>query len=250
MHVISDTFWLQKRGSTADEYEDAASPAEPVDAELRVFRAATADGATEASFSGRWALNLAAAYHNGTLSSSHFRRRLPALAAQWDADLPKHSLPWYALDKLARGAFSSLLGITLSDAGDGENGEWTALAVGDSCCFQTRGDFLLAAFPIASAKQFDNHPALISTDAAANAVLSSAAKRHKGTWRVGDRFLVMTDALALWFMTSVEEGDRPWTILHEFHTDQKEEFSTWVSEEREGNRMHNDDTTLIRIDLV
>src|SRR6202034_4057383 len=79
----------------------------------------------------------------------------------WKRLIARRPLPWYAEEKAAMGAYSSLVGITVSK--DGGGGDWRAIAVGDSCVFQVRGDVLLEAFPFDSSDAFTSRPALLGS---------------------------------------------------------------------------------------
>ncbi len=50
------------------------------------------------------------------------------------------------------------MGLTLAD------NSWEAMAIGDSCLFQIRGDEVITSLPLASAGEFNNRPALMSTN--------------------------------------------------------------------------------------
>ena len=160
MRIGFSAFWLQKAGNAAEEYEDAFAPAALPDdgGSCAEFRCAVADGATETSFSGLWAQILVDAFVDRAACRTSRRDRLSgALASDWrqaiDARTAHKPLPWYALEKLERGAFSSLMGLSIR-----ADGSWRALCVGDSCLFHVRPRQAIRAFPYHHARQFNNHP--------------------------------------------------------------------------------------------
>jgi hypothetical protein len=74
--------------------------------------------------------------------------------------------------------------------------------------------------------------------------------RHRGDWQSGDSFYAATDALAAWFLRSAHAGERPWEVLRDLDTDAgPPSFAEWVLERRAAGAMHNDDVTLVRIDI-
>src|SRR5215510_11033783 len=169
MHVVTEAFWLPKAGNTLEEYEDAFWPRKSLDRHTAMFRCAVADGATETSFSRVWAQNLVRAYCRGHLyQGKPLRKRLASLQQDWKTAVSRKPLPWYAEEKLRQGAFSSLLGLTIRGGERIVPYQWDALAVGDSCLFQIRGDKVITQFPLACSEQFTNRPALLSSNPASN----------------------------------------------------------------------------------
>jgi hypothetical protein len=101
--------------------------------------------------------------------------------------------PWYAAEKREQGSFATLAGLELRRSQRTTGWAWRAIAVGDSCLFHVRGAELALSFPIASAREFGNRPALVPS--------STAWQCPKPGWCVGrarpdDLFLLATDAAA------------------------------------------------------
>jgi hypothetical protein len=67
-----------------------------------------------------------------------------------------------------------------------------------------------------------------------------------GELAAGDRFWLMTDALAAWFLAEHEAGGAPWRELGARTVD---DFAGWVAGRRADGRLKNDDVTLIVIDV-
>ncbi len=236
MRIGFSVFWMQKAGNSGDEYEDAFAPAYPLAGDHAEFRCAVADGATETSFSGLWAQILVDAYAVDGLSYVKPETIQP-LAERWreaiNTRTAQKPLPWYALEKLERGAFSSLIGLTLR-----ADGAWRALCIGDSCLFHIRPNQAIRAFPYHHPDQFNNRPALIATRA--DAGISGQVAR--GRWSAGDQFLLMTDALAHFFLSQQHLRDQ----IAADELDQAG-FEQVVSSARDERLCKNDDVTLLRI---
>ena len=248
MYVASDTYWLPKAGNSDGEYEDAfCIEGEPA-AHRTVFRCAIADGATETSFSGLWAAMLVRSYCCSPQKGRDLHDEVPRLQANWREQVGRKPLPWYAEQKALQGAFAALLGLTVMAGAMGEiGGRWEVLAIGDSCLFHVRGAEFIGAFPINHAEAFGNRPALLSSNDGANSGLAEQQACAVGAWESGDTFYLMTDALAHWFLTRIEQGDtlRPLPGRLE-----QSEFADWIADLRRVGELRNDDVTLLRVHVT
>ena len=258
MRVLTDARWLPKAGNARDEYEDACWPAGVGRGDGRApFRCAIADGATETSFAGCWAEALVAAFGAGRFDAEGLPGALPALQRAWRERVGARPLPWYAEEKLRSGAFAAFLGLTIAAPAPGEaGGAWEAVAVGDSCLFALRGERLLGAFPLAAPEEFDRRPTLIASEPAGNGAIAASIERAGGAWESGDEFVLLTDALARWFLAAPELGGAPWTALRALtpgadgadaaDADLDEGFAAWIAGLRRAGDLRNDDVTLLR----
>lgn len=248
MHVIADPFWVTKSGNDNIEFEDAFCPQGQIDDDTSCIRFAIADGATESSFSKQWAASLTKAYCDGDLTSPRSRRSsrcLRNLRDEWAKDVHSRPLPWYAQLNAERGAHATLAGLTLHENdGPHEQRTWDAIAVGDSCLIQVRGDNLLKTFPINRSTEFNNRPALLSSLSRPDDRVRW--RRTRGTWESEDSFYLMTDALACWFLNEFELGNLPWRRLHEIQP-LESDFANLIDELRSSQQIHNDDVTMLRI---
>jgi len=226
-------FQLPKAGHRSEECEDAFA----LDPERGRF--ALSDGASESFAAGDWARRLSAGF---VAEAGPWSRWLQQARADWAAQFHLRELSWYAETKLQEGAWATLLGVTFG--GDEESGTWTAMAVGDSCLFHVREDGLLRAFPMRRAGDFNNQPALIGSIRASRRV---HRLRLKGTYQRGDRFFLMTDALAAWFLQQYENKERPWTRLASLAS--PSDFEEFIAALRTGNAIRNDDVTLLCIGI-
>lgn len=229
-------WWAPKSGNTASEYEDAYA-VEPASQ-----RFAVADGASETSFARQWAELLVDRFVHEPPTLEMLREWVAPMQATWaGANQPK-ATAWYAEAKARDGAFSSLLGVALQE------GRWRALAVGDSCLFVVRAGKLQRAFPLATAAEFNNRPVLLSSVARANQQVWSEVRVDEGELCAKDQLLLMTDALAQWFLAEAEMGRRPWSALARAQS--QEAFAAFVDLLRHGGALRNDDTTLVRIEMA
>lgn len=250
MQIRVDSFWTAKGGNSELEYEDAVWPRASLTQRVRTFRAAVADGATETSFSGLWARILVRAYGKGAFDRNDPLEVLAPLQRRWRRRLENLKLPWYAEEKLAKGAFAALVGITIAETPDRCRHRWQSLAVGDSCLFQFRDNQLLTSVPYKEPEQFLSRPHLISTHSGENVALVNHITSAYGTCCRGDVFYLMSDAIACWFLGCTQH--RTTDFLERLNgITNTDEFAALVGDARRGEIMKdvylkNDDTTLLR----
>lgn len=233
-------FHTHKRGNAPDEYEDAFA------ADAVTARFAVADGASESSFAATWARFLAEGFVAGKGRQWHRLDWLAAPRRLWADEVDPRSLPWYAEEKREQGAYATLLGIVFL------RGSWRALAVGDSCLFRMRGGKLGRTFPLLHSSNFGNQPALLGSRGRPDDTPTEAIRRARGKWRPGDRFLLMTDALAEWMLRRNEQEQRPVDDIEQLLSESAPQatFADWVEQRRNGQGLRNDDVTLVVIDLM
>jgi len=157
-------------------------------------------------------------------------------------------VPWYLEPGLTQGAFATFLGLVIEET------SWQAVAVGDSCLFQVRQGELVHTFPIAHAADFSNAPWLVGSRTSPGEVPHKKGLQQEGDWQPGDRFWLMTDALAQWFLVQVEADGKPWLALEPLlHIASDEEaqyaFDFWIEGLRAARRLRNDDVTLLAVSL-
>ena len=228
--------WAPKEGNSAAEYEDAFAPACQPSPLPDVLRVALADGASSSIFARQWAQLLAEAFAALPFVAAEMEKRLALLGQLWRRRVASDDLPWYAQEKLASGSHAALLVVSW----DRVQGRWLAHAVGDACLFVVRENRLRHAFPVTRSQSFDNRPDLLPTETGRSL---PPFREAKGTLRPGDRFLLMTDALAAWFLGETEAGRRPWEALPFGDSD----FAGWLRARRAEGALRNDDVTLIEV---
>ena len=237
MWVCTRVFHVPKRGNADAEYEDAFYPECNLTRQLGEFRCAVADGASESAFSGLWARLLVRSF-------GRRRMHLQRLRKLWQRAVGTQPVPWYLERKLKSGAHAAFMGLRIRE------GRWRALAVGDSCLFQVRDDELITVGPLSRSDQFDNSPFLLGSKSAQSIGRNAPhVSVHAGTWSRNDRFYLATDAMAQWLLLRDEAGLPPWTMLRELGEQDTLPFDELVTEMRLEHDLHNDDTTLLRVEV-
>jgi len=231
-----------KEGNTEAEYEDAFACGKfggnADNGSAGTVVAAVADGASSSVFARQWARLLVSEFTSAPFVDGEAAERIALLGFQWREQVASESLPWYAQEKLTQGAHAALLVVWWDAAAL----TWSARAIGDACFFILRGNDLLHAFPLTHSCDFDNRPTLISTETASeNAPPLPPFHTAEGAFEEGDRFLLMTDALAAWFLAETEAGNAPWETLPR----EQPAFEEWLRERRSDGSMRNDDVTLL-----
>jgi hypothetical protein len=237
--IICRALALPKRGHSSAEYEDAAAANEDRG------RFAIADGAAETSFAALWARLLVAEFVNAPAGDlAPWLTWLPPLQQRWAAAVGTAAMPWYAEIKLQQGAFATFLGVAAYEL------RWQAVAVGDSCLFQTRGSRLHYAFPLVSSGEFGTNPWLVGSRGCDGEAVEKRTRRVEADWLPGDCLWLMTDALAKWFLEQVEGSGQPWQELDRLlHAPAPQPaFEQWVTTLRDAGRLRNDDVTLMLIE--
>jgi hypothetical protein len=179
---------------------------------------------------------------------------LPGLQERWwsqvQTDPEAPARPWFVDVQLEVGAFSTFLGLLLEPSG------WLAQAVGDSCLFQVRGQRLLERFPVDQAAHFTTTPSLVGSrprtpvaDGLGAPLELPVIETRQGGWQAGDRFWLLTDALAEWFLRQVDQDGAPWITLESFLEQPDSDFLAWVSRQRAEGQLGNDDVTLVGVQL-
>ena len=245
MGISSHTFWLARRGHSPEEYEDAFA------ADVAAGRFAVADGATESCFAGLWARLLVEEFvHGGECDPDQWPARLSALRERWLADVSGRSLSWYAEAGIEKGAFAAFLGVAVDVSADA-SWRWRAIAVGDSCLFRTRGADLLSEFPIGRSRQFNNVPTLLGSQTPPEKTRQQRILWSRGSGRPNERLWMMSDALAQWCLVQHEEERNPWEEMESLLTrpEPEESFASWIEQLRDTRGLHNDDVTLLLVNL-
>ena len=236
---------LPKAGNTPAEYEDAAF----VQRSFSGVRLALADGASAAVFAGAWARMLARTFARRPFwTVAALRYRAQKLGQFWRWQHAQLELPWYAEQKLADGAAATLIGVTITlPAQRAAAGSWQSLAVGDACLFQMRDRALVQMHPDLNPAEFGNAPALVYSVAARNHRLARGLAVAAGSWRMGDTFVLASDALAKWIRTHVDSGQGALQSLYALAAEPAAEsaFSQWALQEQGAGRLKNDDHTMV-----
>ncbi|MGI5336759.1 hypothetical protein ACQEVS_04840 [Streptomyces sp. CA-181903] len=251
-------------------------PDHPHDQMLRQpLTAGICDGATESVLARDWArlLSRAAAEHamehpDLLAGGPAFEEFASSTVAQWDPWLVQYTqarvaegrpLKWYEHNKLAEGAYATLLAVRVdpepgrgSNAGSEESGpawRWRAAALGDSCLFHLRDDRLVQAFPVETAEEFGTAPDLFGSRNHDAALLACRTRFTEGRCQPGDRLLLMTDALAAWFLSSPDRDVAVSQLLEFSGPEDLSGFIDWLDGLRDRQELRNDDVAVVRIDF-
>ena len=109
---------------------------------------------------------------------------------------------------------------------------------------------IIDSFPLKTSAEFDNSPALLCSKAMPKQAVPEFIS-HKGNWLKDDSILLMTDAIASWFLNRLE--NKVDSITKIFDLTSQEQFSELVSKERETKDenevplLKNDDVTVVKI---
>ncbi|MBT2488673.1 hypothetical protein J7E96_09075 [Streptomyces sp. ISL-96] len=260
-----------KHGSTEAECEDAVHVLprhHPFDELIDGPMAASlCDGATESVLSKDWARLLAEASTQWALERTEFFGRgtdfeefAAAAVGQWEPWLKNYTrardeegrpLKWYEQTKLTAGAHATMLVARLvpDPVRPSAGWRWQAAALGDSCLFHIRDDKPLRSFPVERPEDFDTVPDLFGSRNHDTGLLAARTQFAEGRCEPGDRLLLMTDALAAWFL-SASDPVRAFHQLLEFGgPHDAAAFAGWLGGLRESHVLRNDDVAVIRIDI-
>ena len=233
---------LPKPGLADSENEDAHGAA----AELGRF--AVADGASEGWRSQPWAKELVAAFmleppEPGTYSDWLIQVRKRFQGTTQSEVTP---LSWYAATKQEEGAFATFVGLSLAQTSTGRI-RWKGCAVGDACLLHLRNGQAITRFPLQSAAEFDNQPALIGSN---NSATFLEPAWHAGLAEPGDWLLLASDALAAYLYLLLEQEQNLRPIVEELMASSGcGTFDRMIRSSQSQQLMRNDDATLIVIHL-
>ncbi|MCC4318021.1 protein phosphatase 2C domain-containing protein [Streptomyces solisilvae] len=260
---------IPKKGSSRDECEDAFCVDHGPSSDrqrLGAVAVAISDGATESIFAKKWAgmitrhaADSSRCIPDGFTSSGgsfrHFIRQIMDSWESWVSSYVKQRiedgrpLRWYEEAKLASGAFATLLAVHFEEASDGI---WHAAAIGDSCLFQIRNQRVIDQFPVQSSADFGVSPDLLGSRADPDAICERTYFA-RGSFACGDEFFLMTDALAAWFVSTIENAT-PSQVKEALdkikifsRSENRSTFESWLSAMIINGKLRNDDITLIRI---
>jgi hypothetical protein len=245
MPFTTRSLLIVKDGNPPEHNDDSAA----ADSTQRRF--AISDGATEGGFSRIWSRLLVDQFVlNTDARPDEWARWLPAAQQRWLAELQAIDIPWYGEQQFEQGSFATFLGLVVSELND-SGCSWQAVAVGDSCLFQTRGGKLLRAFPLDKSQQFNTTPKLVGSRSPFVEIADKRSALAEGTAEPDDHLWLISDALARWCLAQTEAGNPPWDELRSLLSPSKPDaaFHEWVNQLRATRGLHNDDVTLLGIEL-
>lgn len=282
MSIHICTYSIPKDGNQASENQDASWPrchprkkSKPLtykDKEIPKsgYIFAVSDGASEGLFSGLWARTLASRATPRTEYKDNNSQGLNLdILQQWVSmslnvwgrfmkrrkhtrmklGVPLTRLPsWIEEPALEDGGFATLAALQIKP-----KGIWSAFAVGDSCIFHVRSNKLLLSFPIKDPIEFENRPYLLGSVCGIDSETKirlrfSPPLKKKNRWKSGDRFYIMSDAIACCFLERCKDGQKPWIELDSLgSTEADTKFRELVKLWKNEYKLRNDDFTLVSI---
>jgi len=241
----SQQFLLPKEGHLLSECEDV------IGVNALTQRFAIADGATEAFDAQSWARRLARQWvrlDRGALVPDDFRSWVAAEGRSLHDSWKNLQLSWYAEEKARTGSFAAFVGVQLEV--ELATPRWQAIALGDACLLHCRAGRILSALPLANHESFNASPLLVPS----LGLLQDAGLRNivvdSGVLESGDVLLLLSDAVAAWYLRLAESGDRARCCFEELlMADREDELEQLFSKERRTGRIKNDDIAVLRIEL-
>lgn len=256
MKATVSSFWLPKAGSSASEYEDAFSLCGVGNVRASEMRFSVADGASESYLAGRWADVIVRKFIE---IGGHDRRSLVTSAIiDWqqiivdyvnDREEKGNPIQWYEEPGIARGAFATLIGLELRGSFLRGEGKLDAIVIGDSGFFQLRKGEVITAWPLTKSEDFGTLPDLFPSKPAGIDIVMDHIYKYEGSWKPGDVLYIGTDAMCQWFLKEMENGEKPWQELKFLDPERPETFGSFINDLREKREIHNDDTTLVTVEL-
>lgn len=254
LNISVKAFSICKSGNTDKENEDA------LDFNLtnndNTFVAAVADGSTEGFLSKEWAKTLVKKFctidYNFNNINDFHKEFYNSCIHHWSKyfiqyinkrNSSNNPIQWYEESGLSSGAYSSITGINVFSK---TNKNFAVIySIGDSCIFNINEDKISNAFPIDSPESFNNRPLLLASNNDNNKNSVKYYKSQKIELNHGEKILLMTDALACWFLSN--NNNMPWKTLEQI--DELENFKKFIFDLRQNKKIKNDDTTLIELNI-
>ncbi|MBD0371879.1 MAG: hypothetical protein ICV60_13650 [Pyrinomonadaceae bacterium] len=239
-------FLLPKSGHQLSECEDA------VGINALKSRFAVADGATEAFDARSWARLLAHSWveiEAPVLTPEGFRAWIEAQGQSLHDSWNGLKLSWYAEEKARAGSFAAFVGLQLDFKAGASS--WKAIALGDSCLIHRRNKSVLGALPIADYQGFNAAPLLVPSRASMQEAVWQQVIVGQGTIEAGDVLLLLSDAVAAWYLMLLERDEKALARFDNLIRDEREaELATLFESERVAGRIKDDDIAVVRVEIM
>jgi hypothetical protein len=240
------SFLLTKSGTGPMECEDAIA----FNRSHLIF--AIADGATEAYDSRSWARLLVRSWVRidpAAFAMVDFEPLLRELGIRLHRKWARRKLPWYAAEKAQSGSFTAFLGLQLFPHDNDLH--WRALAAGDCCLIHRRNGVVDQTFPISSADDFGWNPILLPSLTSKQKESLRVIRQVEGQTGSGDDFLLLTDAVAAWFLRQVERGSKESILAFDqaVQSNETEALGEFFGNLRNSREIRNDDIAVLRISI-
>lgn len=236
---------IPKDGNTQSECEDAIGMSVPK------LRFCVADGATEGFDSRRWARLLVKHWTASTrplVTSQEFDAWVPAIGERFETRWHLRQLSWYAEEKAQAGAFAAFVGLAFHEIQ--QDLFWNVIALGDACLFVRREDRLVHSCPIDDPTEFGNSPILLASKPSAQISTLGKLFTKSDKAQIGDRFILLTDAIAAWYLRSFL-NDRSQALLFEelLADERKEEIAELLASNKDTGALRNDDVAALHVSI-
>jgi hypothetical protein len=245
MKLNCRVLYVQKAGAAIEENQDAYHYS--IDPAV----AAVSDGAGAAPESRLGARILARRFVELPPSGQDRQDVLDWLShasAAWRNTLPWHDMNDFQEVGISQGPAATLVGLRLEESEpEMRYGKWSCTAMGDSCLFQVADGHLATAVPLSNSAAFGHRPSLFHTRRDLNERDISELVTVQGTWHDGDSFVLLTDAIAEWFLREAEQGLKPWEALA---AQDERSFGSFVDDRRDRRLMRNDDVTAVTLGIL
>jgi Protein phosphatase 2C len=241
LHV--QTYLTHKLGNERHECEDAIAFS------LAKGTFAVADGATEAFDSRFWSRLLVKTWVRRPSQKSLFLKLVNQLGQRAAERWGKKQLPWYAEEKAKAGSFAAFVGATFETVNTSM--QWHVVAIGDSCFIQTRRGEVIFSVPLSDPEHFGFRPTLLPSKGSAQLLAADQLQEHQGIAESGDRFFLLSDAVASWFLGGKQKRaagtERFEDLLSKGMTN---ELDIFFDEQRADSSMRNDDIAALYLEVV
>ena len=248
--VQQSAIWdLQTRQLLLPKLDDEASDCEDVIAiDTQTCRFAVADGATEAFDARNWAERLAQHWvqNESALTAEEFHKWVAAEGRELHDSWKSLSLSWYSEEKARTGSFAAFVGVELDLKTDSPS--WKAIALGDACLLHCRRGRLLKSLPLSRSESFNSAPVLVASNSSMHEASMQSVVIDSGSCNGGDVLLLLSDALASWYLERFEKNDLDPDEL--FETKEDQELKQFLDDERLAGRLRNDDLAVLRIEIT
>ena len=201
------------------------------------YRFAVADGATESYGARKWARYLATSWVSSTSRGADDAAYLTVSVGAMQQEKTA---------KAEQGSFAAVLGVAFLSLESGY-GYWEAVSVGDCCLVHLRADGSKTSFPLEDPDQFGSHPSEIGSAIHSHETLLPFVRRSASTLLPDDILLLMTDAIAQWYLRYCFPDASAAAEFQSALTDGREAVAQLIERERLLGRLRNDDVAVLRI---
>ncbi len=196
---------------------------------------AISDGASESFDSKTWSDLLVKKFTDDSLINASW---LDSAQAEYLNKYDLSNLSWSKQSSFERGSFAAILGIQ-----EVKTGLIRISAIGDCQLFIVDSrEEIKFCYPYIFSSEFSNRPKLLSTKKELNPHMKGFSSIQINI-NNDDRILMMSDALACWFMQSDERQDKTWKQVLDISS--QEELNNLVATLRAQKLIKVDDVTLV-----